>query len=79
MPSAFLGYKADVTSSCGPGIHVDIAFFQPHLPPPCAFLQMTIWDTHHWYVGIIPEAEAIATLGSEELRRLAEERSASHE
>jgi hypothetical protein len=66
VPPDFLGRTADVTASCGPGIVVDIASFQPHMPPPSCFLQMRLWDTHVWYVGIIPKPEFLAALSSAE-------------
>ncbi|MBW3565470.1 MAG: HNH endonuclease [Acidobacteria bacterium] len=57
VPSKFKDRKSDYSTSCGPGIVVDIAFFQPHLEPPAGFLQMKVWDTHIWYVAIIPKPE----------------------
>ena len=55
VPPAFRGLSAHGTESCGPGIKVDIVHFQPTMALPACFMQITIWDTHVWYVAILPK------------------------
>ena len=54
VPVEFRGMTAHETAMCGPGIKVDIVRINPY--PPTSFMQITIWDTHVWYVIVQPKA-----------------------
>lgn len=53
VPEVFRGMTAHETAHCGPGIVVDIVRIDPY--PPMCFMQIHIWDTHVWYVAVIPK------------------------
>jgi hypothetical protein len=53
VPPQFVGITAHETAHCGPGILVDIVRIDPY--PPTSFMQIHIWDTHVWYVAVIPK------------------------
>lgn len=55
VPPVFRGMTANETAVCGPGIKVDIVRIDPY--PPMSFMQITIWDTHVWYVAVIPKSK----------------------
>lgn len=56
IPPVFQGHAPNETKSCGPGVKAEI-FFLPQLPKVCSLTQLTIWDTHVWYVLVIPTPE----------------------
>jgi hypothetical protein len=57
VPKEFLGLTASETAACGPGIVIDIVRFAGHYPP-LSFMQITVWNTHVWYVAVVPRDTA---------------------